>query len=157
VPASPTPSGPTRTPAPPTLTFTPAPPTATFTPAPPTATPTSAPPTSTPVPATATPPAPTATPAPGAPTVTGYESAPPAHPGDIFDITGTNLDSTNCHSTWFLKDSTTSAHSPLTCQFGSDIDAQLQVPLTTPLGTYFICVHRTDGQEACSSFTATLN
>lgn len=156
VPASPTPSGPTHTPAPPTATFTPAPPTATFTPAPPTSTFTPAPPTSTPVPATATPAPPTATPAPGAPTVTGYESAPPAHPGDIFDITGTNLDSTACHSTWFLKDAVGTTH-PLTCQFGSDIDAQLQVPLTTPLGTYFICVQRLDGQGACSAFTATLN
>jgi hypothetical protein len=156
VPASPTPSGPTRTPAPPTLTLTPAPPTLTFTPAPHTATFTPAPPTSTPVPATATPAPPTATPAPGAPTITGYESAPPAHPGDIFDITGTNLDSTNCHSTWFLKNAGGTTY-PLTCQFGSDIDAQLQVPLTTPTGTYFICVHRMDGQEACSTFTATLN
>jgi hypothetical protein len=167
--SSPTPHGPTNTPAPPTATlpptatFTPAPPTATFTPAPPTGTFTPAPPTSTPLPATATPPPPTstpgpptATPVPGAPTVDGFESNPPAHPGDVFDITGTNVDSTSCHSSWFLKNSGGTQY-PLTCQFGSDIDAQLQVPLSTPTGTYVICVHRTDGQQACSSFTVTLS
>ena len=154
--STPTPSGPTNTPAPPTATFTPAPPTATFTPAPPTATLTPVPPTSTPIPSTATPAPPTATPAPGAPTITGYESAPPAHPGDIFDITGTNLDSTSCHSTWFLKNSSGTTFN-LVCQFGSDIDAQLQIPTTVPTGTYTICVKRTDGQQACSSFTVTLS
>jgi len=139
-----TPSGPTRTPAPPTAT---PPPASTSTPAPPTST--AVPPTSTPAP-------PTATPAPGAPTVDGFESNPPAHAGDVFDVYGTNVDSTNCHSTWTLKNSGGTSY-PLTCQFGSDVDAQLQVPLGTPAGTYVICVHRTDGQQACSSFTVTLN
>jgi hypothetical protein len=66
------------------------------------------------------------------------------------------VDSTNCHSTWSLKNSGGTTY-PLTCQFGSDVDAQLQVPLGTPAGTYVICVHRTDGQQACGTFTVTLN
>ncbi|HEX7253654.1 MAG TPA: hypothetical protein VF376_12285 [Thermoanaerobaculia bacterium] len=154
---TPTPGGPTNTPAPPTATITPIPltPTSTFTPTSPTSSPTrTATPTPTPIPSTATPPPPTATPAAGAPTITGYESAPPAHPGDVFDIVGTNVGS--CSSMWFLKTSGGTTFS-LICQFGSDIDAQLQIPLTVPKGTYTICVKRMDGQQACSSFTVTLS
>jgi hypothetical protein len=144
---TPTPPGPTNTPTVPGATNTPAPPTVTSTPAPPTSTPVLATPTQAP---------PTPTPAPGAPTITGYESSPPAHPGDVFDIMGTNLDSTSCHSTWFLKNGGGTTFN-LVCQFGSDVDAQLQIPLTVPAGTYSICVRRTDNAQTCSSFTVTLS
>ena len=69
---------------------------------------------------------------------------------------GTNLDSTSCHSTWFLKNGGGTTFN-LVCQFGSDVDAQLQIPSSVPVGTYTICVKRTDNAQACSSFTVTLS